>query len=113
MSETSTGVPVTLTDATFKDMVRKNQLVVVDCWAAWCQPCRMIAPSIEQLAKEYAGKVLFGKLNVDENMAIPSEYNIMSIPTLLFFRNGEHVDTIIGAVPKSAIKETIDRHLAR
>lgn len=103
--------PVVVTDDTFKETIRKHQMVVVDCWAGWCQPCRMIAPSVEQLAKELSGKVVFGKLDVDANVATPSEYGIMSIPTLLIFKNGEHVDTIIGAVPKSMIKEAIERHM--
>lgn len=103
--------PVVLTDDIFKDTVKKYPLVVVDCWAGWCQPCRMIAPSVEQLAKEMSGKVVFGKLDVDANAVTPAEYGIMSIPTLLVFKGGEHVDTIIGAVPKSTIKETIERHI--
>ena len=103
--------PVVVTDDTFKETIKKHKMVVVDCWAGWCQPCRMIAPSVEQLAKELSGKVVFGKLDVDSNVATPSEYGIMSIPTLLIFKNGEHVDTIIGAVPKSMIKEAIERHM--
>lgn len=103
--------PVIVTDDTFKETIKNNSIVVVDCWAGWCQPCKMIAPSVEQLAKEMSGKVVFGKLDVDANAATPAEYGIMSIPTLLIFKNGDHVDTIIGAVPKSMIKEAIERHM--
>jgi thioredoxin 1 len=103
--------PVPVTDENFKEFISKYPLVVIDCWAGWCQPCRMIAPVIEQLAKELKGKVVFGKLDVDENAITPSEYNIMSIPTLLIFKNGKLVDTIIGAVPKAVIKEELENYL--
>jgi thioredoxin 1 len=78
--------PVEVTDKTFDETIRNNQLVVVDCWAPWCGPCQMVAPIIEELAKQYAGKVLFGKLNVDENPLMAMRYGIMGIPTLLFFK---------------------------
>ncbi|MEM3851687.1 MAG: thioredoxin [Methanomassiliicoccales archaeon] len=103
--------PVVVTDKTFKEFVSKYPLVVIDCWAGWCQPCKMLAPTIEQLAKELKGKVVFGKLDVDENAVTPSEYGIMSIPTLLVFNKGQHVDTIIGAVPKSMIMDSLERFL--
>ncbi|MBX8632483.1 MAG: thioredoxin [Thermoplasmata archaeon] len=103
--------PVVVDDSSFHEVIRKYPLVVVDCWAGWCQPCRMIAPSVEELAKELKGKVVFGKLDVDANAGVPQEYGIMSIPTLLVFKGGRHVDTIIGAVPKSVIRETINRHM--
>jgi thioredoxin 1 len=80
--------PVEVTDATFYNFIKQYPVVVVDCWAPWCGPCRMISPVIEELASDYAGKVVFGKLNVDENPAVAAEYGIMSIPTLLFARNG-------------------------
>jgi len=86
-------------------------LMVVDFWAAWCGPCRMVAPIIEQLAKEYAGRVAFGKLNVDENPLTSGEFEVQSIPTLLIFRNGEAVDGIVGAVPKYQIESKIKAHL--
>lgn len=103
--------PMEVNDDTFKETIKKYPMVVVDCWAGWCQPCKMIAPSVEQLAKEMSGKVVFGKLDVDANAITPAEYGIMSIPTLLIFKGGEHVDTIIGAVPKSMLKESIERHM--
>ena len=92
--------PLTLDDSSFIPTVRKYPLVVVDCWAPWCAPCRMVSPIIDELAREYAGKVVFGKLNVDENPRIASEFAIMAIPTMFIFKNGEPVDVIQGALPK-------------
>ncbi len=92
--------PVEITDTTFVAFVKQHPVVVVDCWAPWCGPCRMVAPILEQLAKEYAGKVVFGELNVDENPRTATEYAIMAIPTLFIFKNGEPVDVIQGAMPK-------------
>ncbi len=92
--------PIEITDTTFVAFVKQHPVVVVDCWAPWCGPCRMIAPILEELAKEYAGKVAFGKLNVDENPRTAMEYAIMAIPTLFIFKNGEPVDVIQGAMPK-------------
>ncbi len=103
--------PLHLTDANFEEALGKYSLLVVDFWAEWCMPCRMIAPIIEELAKEYAGRVVFGKLNVDENPATTMKYGIMSIPTLIVFKNGKVVDKIIGAVPKEYLKARIDQHL--
>jgi thioredoxin 1 len=103
--------PVEVTDATFYDFIKQYPVVVVDCWAPWCGPCQMIAPVIEELASDYAGKVVFGKLNVDENPTIAAEYGIMSIPTLLFVRNGELVDRLIGAVPRYIIETKLKRLL--
>jgi thioredoxin 1 len=92
--------PVTITDSTFVETVKKYPLVVIDCWAQWCGPCRMVAPIIEELAKEYAGKIVFGKLNVDENPRVSTEFAIMAIPTIFIFKNGEPVDVVQGAMPK-------------
>jgi thioredoxin 1 len=103
--------PVKLTDATFKSAVQKNQLVVVDCWAPWCAPCHMVSPIIEELAREYAGKIFFGKLNVDENRNVAMQYQLMSIPTMLVFKNGELVDRILGAMPKKILEPSITRHM--
>lgn len=106
------GRPIILTDASFSSEISKYPLMVVDFWAVWCPPCRMIAPIVEQLAKEYAGKVAFGKLNVDENPLTSGEFEVQSIPTLLIFRNGEAVDGIIGAVPKHQLEARIKSHLS-
>ena len=99
--------PVEVTDKTFEDFIASNEVVVLDCWAAWCGPCRMLTPIIEQLAKERSD-VVFGKLNVDHNRQIPMKYGIMSIPTLLYFKNGQLVDKTLGALPRARIEEKLD-----
>lgn len=106
------GKPITLSDATFSSEISKYPVMVVDFWAAWCGPCRMVAPIIEQLAKEYSGRVAFGKLNVDENPLTSNEFQVQSIPTLLIFRDGEPLDGIIGAVPKHQIESKLKTHLS-
>jgi thioredoxin 1 len=108
---TAFNKPVEMTDATFKEMILNHPFVVVDCWAPWCGPCRMVAPIIEELSRDYAGKILFGKLNVDENREVSMQYDIMSIPTLLVFKNGKLVDTIIGAMPRQTLEQKITWHL--
>jgi thioredoxin 1 len=105
------GKPIILSDATFSSEISKYPVMVVDFWAAWCGPCRTVAPVIEQLAKEYSGRVAFGKLNVDENPLTSSEFQVESIPTLLIFRDGEPVDGIIGAAPKHQIESKLKPHL--
>jgi len=105
------SVPVALTDATFDDFVKNNPLAVVDCWAEWCGPCRMIGPVVEQLAKDFAGKVMFGKLNVDQNPATAARFGIMSIPTLLIVKAGTVVDSIVGAVPRDQIVSKLQPYL--
>jgi len=102
----------TFTDQNWEDEVLNSNLpVVVDFWAEWCAPCRMISPITEELSKDYEGKVIIGKLNVDENPMTGGKYNIMGIPTLLFFNNGELVDRIVGVVPKKAIEDKIKKML--
>lgn len=103
--------PVEVTDATLMEVVQKNSLVAVDCWAPWCGPCYMVAPVVEELARDYAGKMLFGKLNVDENRRTAMQYQIMSIPTMLVFKNGKLVDRIIGAMPRQMLEPRITRYL--
>jgi thioredoxin 1 len=103
--------PIEVTDATFKEIVERHPLVVVDCWASWCGPCRIVAPVIEELARDYAGKVLFGKLNVDKNRVTAMQYQIRGIPTLLVFHHGKLVDRIIGALPKQILEPKIKCHL--
>jgi len=105
------GKPIILSDATFSSEISKYPLMVVDFWAAWCGPCRMVAPIVEQLAKEYSGRVAFGKLNVDENPLTSSEFQVQSIPTLLIFRDGEPIDGIIGAAPKYQIESKLKAQL--
>lgn len=98
-----------LTDQNFESEVIKSDLpVLVDLWAPWCGPCRMIAPVVEKLAEKYDKKCKFCRVNVDENPQTPSKYQVMSIPTLLFFKGGEVVDTVIGAVPERTLQTKID-----
>ncbi len=97
------------TDATWDtEVLNSDKPVLVDFWAEWCGPCRMIGPLVEELAVEYEGKASIGKLNVDENTAVATKYGIRSIPTLLIFKGGEIVDKIVGAVPKSMLAQKID-----
>ncbi len=103
--------PLEMTDQNFSEVVKKNALVVIDCWASWCAPCRVIGPIIEELAKDYAGKILFGKLNVDSNLRVPLEYQIMSIPTILVFKNGKLVNRIVGARPRNFLESQITHYL--
>jgi len=102
--------PLEITDADFDDSVKKYKIIVIDCWAPWCGPCRMVSPIIDELAKEMQGKIVFGKLNVDENPKISMEHQIMSIPTLLVFKNGNLIDRIVGAYPKQEIKKKLDAY---
>ena len=97
-----------ITDSTFESFTEENPLVVVDCWAAWCAPCRFLSPVIEQLAGEHKD-VAFGKLDVDQNKMVAIKYGIMSIPTLLYFKNGKLVNRTVGALPKQAIEEQISK----
>ena len=106
------GVVEATTETWDREVLNAQGLVMVDFWAVWCGPCRMIAPTIEELAKEYAGKVKVVKLNTDENPDIASRYKIMGIPTIMFFKNGQKVDQIVGAVPKSHLKSKIDALLS-
>lgn len=110
-SEEYPGEPLEVTDASFSQVIQKYPLVVVDCWAAWCAPCRMIAPVVEELARDYKGKIVFGKLDVDSNSATAMQYGIMSIPTLLVFKNGQLVEKLIGAMPRGSLETRITRHL--
>ncbi|HEU4604827.1 MAG TPA: thioredoxin [Nitrososphaera sp.] len=104
--------PVVLTDSNFKVEVAKYPVMLVDFWAPWCGPCRMVSPIIEQLAKEYSGKVAFGKVNVDENQMISGSFGIQSIPTMMIFKGGKAVDVMIGALPKAQIEMKLKQQLS-
>ena len=98
-----------VSDADFEEKVLESQVpILVDFWAEWCMPCKMIAPMVEELAQEYDGKMQFAKLDVDSNPTTAVKYNIRSIPALLIFKDGKPVDQIIGAVPKAVLKKKVD-----
>ena len=100
--------PVDITDQTFgNEVISYPGPVLLDCWAPWCGPCKMITPVLEQLAKEYAGKIKIAKLNVDENPVTSSQFAVQSIPTMLLFKNGKMVNRLVGALPKGEIEKQI------
>ena len=103
---------VAVTDANFKAEVLDSEVpVLVDFWAPWCGPCRMVAPVVDEIAAQYVGKVKVVKVNTDENSATATEYGIRSIPTLMIFKGGQKVDTVVGAVPKTTLSETLQKYL--
>jgi len=104
--------PVEITDANFEEIIKSDKPVLVDFWAEWCGPCKMIGPVVEELASDYDGKAVIGKVNVDENPNVSIKFGIRSIPTLLVFKNGEIVDKQIGAVPKGVLTQKLDAQLA-
>jgi thioredoxin 1 len=110
MNENLPNKPIDINDANIEENIKKFTTLVVDCWAPWCGPCRMVGPIVDDLAQELHGKIVFGKLNVDENHMTSSKYGIMSIPTLLVFKNGNLIDRIIGAMPKEMLKEKLETH---
>ena len=104
-------MPIELADVTFSEVIRKYPLVVVDCWAEWCAPCRMVGPVVEELARDYRGRIVFGKLNVDSNVRTAQQYGIMSIPTLLVFKNGQLANQLVGAMPRDMLEPQITMYL--
>ncbi len=103
---------IEITDANFSDVTGQAGLSMVDFWAVWCGPCRMVAPIVEQLADDYAGQVTVGKLDVDNNQRTAAQFNVRSIPTILFFKDGQVVDSVIGAVPKQALERKLQEHMS-
>lgn len=103
--------PVVVTDSTVDSAASQYPVFILDCWAEWCGPCRMIAPVLEEMARDLKGRAVFGKLNVDENMQTANKYRISAIPTLLIFKNGKLVDRQVGALPKSVLAGRIQKHL--
>jgi thioredoxin len=100
-------VPIVLTDADMEQALIDYPKLVVDCWAVWCGPCKMVAPTIEAMAKEKAGEIVFGKLDIDNNMQTGMKYQISAVPTMLVFNNGKHVGSILGALPKQQLEVKI------
>ncbi|HYU05915.1 MAG TPA: thioredoxin [Thermoplasmata archaeon] len=104
--------PIHVTDAEFEKAIQEHPYVVVDFWAEWCAPCRAIEPIVEDLAKRYAEKVTFVKVNTDENPVTPQRFMVMGIPTILFFKDGKLVDQVVGAMPRGPFEERVKKHLA-
>lgn len=107
------GKAVDLTDDDFDSEVRKHPLMLVDFWAPWCMPCKMVSPTVDQLAQQYAGRVAFGRVNVDDNPVTASQFGIQSIPTLMLFKRGRSIDQLVGAYPKNTIESRIKAHLEK
>ena len=105
------GKTLEITDSNFNNVISKNKTVLVDFWAEWCGPCRMIGPVIEELANEYEGKAIIGKLDIDSNQESSVKYGVRSIPTILTFKDGEIIDRQVGAVPKKTLTNIIDSQL--
>jgi thioredoxin len=100
-----------VTDSSFEQLVKSPTPVLIDFWAEWCMPCKRIAPTVDQLAADYAGKLTVAKMNVDENPDVPTRLGIRGIPTLMLFKGGELVDTVVGAVDKATITKMVESHL--
>jgi thioredoxin 1 len=111
MADTSADV-LKISDDNQENMIKEHSMLVIDCYADWCGPCRMIAPFIAELATEYKDNVSFGKIDVDQSPGVSRQYSISSIPTLLFFKNGKLVDRVIGALPKPALKDKVEALIA-
>ncbi len=105
------GKPVDLSDDSFDDFIESNDAVVVDFWAPWCGPCKRVEPIVKDLASELEGKVAFGKVNTDDNASVAQRFGVMSIPTLIMFKDGEAVDQVVGVVPKDQLRDKITKHV--
>jgi thioredoxin 1 len=103
--------PVVITDDTVDSAASQYPIFILDCWAQWCGPCRMLGPIIEELARDFSGKIVFGKLNVEENMQTSNKHNISAIPTMLVFKNGKLVDKLVGAYPKATLTAKVQKYL--
>ncbi|MDR2699772.1 MAG: thioredoxin [Nitrososphaerota archaeon] len=103
--------PFHVTDVNFEETIKSNKLVFIDFWATWCGPCRALAPTIAEIAQEYHGKVLIGKLDVDGNSATAEKFQVFSIPTMILFKDGQEVERLVGLCIKTSITATIEKHL--
>ena len=103
--------PLHVTDANFEETLKKNKLVFIDFWANWCGPCRALAPTIQELAKEYCGKILVGKIDVDENPGTAERFQVFSIPTMIVFKDGQEAERLVGLCPKGRIVDSLQKHL--
>lgn len=103
--------PIVITDDTVDSAASQYPIFILDCWAQWCGPCRMLGPIIEELARDFSGKIVFGKLNVEENMQTSNKHNISAIPTMLVFKNGKLVDKLVGAYPKATLTAKVQKYL--
>ena len=106
------GKALEITDSTFEELIQSDKPVLVDFWAEWCGPCKMIGPVVEQLAGEYDGKAVIGKMDVDMNSAVPAKFGIRSIPTLMIFKNGQLVDKVVGVVPKTVLEDKLNAQIS-
>ena len=109
--ENSPDHPISLNATNFHEAVGHYPLIIVDCWAEWCGPCRMISPILDEMAKDYQGKIVIGKVNADTDPQVLGEFGIMSIPTLLVFKDGQKVDQIVGAMPRQALEARLEPYL--
>ena len=105
--------PIEVTDENFDSIIHKYPLLMIDCWAVWCAPCRMIAPMIDELAKKYRGKIVFGKLDVSKNTTTAKKFNVMAIPNLLIFKNGKLVDRVIGVQPLPVLESRLKEYFEK
>lgn len=105
------GKAIEITDASFAELIKSETPVLVDFWAEWCGPCKMIGPVVEEIAGEYDGKAIVGKMDVDANSAVPTSFGIRSIPTLMIFKGGAMVEKIVGAVPKHVLTSKLEAHV--
>jgi thioredoxin 1 len=112
-NETAHNKPIVLTDYNFTESVKNHRVLIVDFWASWCGPCRMVSPVIDQLSAELAGKAVFGKINVDDNPRVSSTFGIQSIPTIIIFKNAQAIDRIIGAMTRTQLISKISPHIER
>jgi thioredoxin 1 len=104
------NLPIYVTDTNFEEILKNNNLVLIDFWAAWCGPCRALAPIIDEIAQEYIGKALIGKLDVDKNPLAAEKFQVFSIPTLVLFKNGQEIERLVGLCVKKNITALIDKH---